>query len=88
MNNMEKRYSVAEVKAQMSLLAEMLEVREAFISEAIDINKDDRANIDWKDKNSEQDYDLLINEILELKERLANIRIALCNVKNDLLRLY
>lgn len=85
---MEKKYSVAEVKAQMTLLAEMLEVREAFIDEAIEINKDDRKKIDWTDKDAEQDYDLLVNEALELKERLANIRIALCNVKNDLLRLY
>lgn len=83
-----KKASVAEVKAQMGLLKELLEQRESFLVEALEINKADRHNIKPSDENAAEDYDLLIDEAMDLRSRLANIRIALCNVSNDLLRMY
>ena len=80
--------SVAAVKAQMDMLKQMLESREAFLMEALEINKADRRNIKPSDKDAAQDYDLLVDEAMDLRCRLANIRIALNNVSNDLLRMY
>lgn len=85
---MEKRITVADIKNQMRILKEMLEDREAFLVEALEINKTDRRNIKPSDENAAEDYDLLVDEAMEIRNKIADIRIALANVSNDLLRIF
>jgi hypothetical protein len=85
---MEKRITVADIKNQMRILKEMLEDREAFLVEALEINKIDRHNIKPSDENAAEDYDLLVDEAMEIRNKIADVRIALANVSNDLLRIF
>ena len=85
---MEKRITVADIKNQMRILKEMLEDREAFLVEALEINKTDRHNIKPSDENAAEDYDLLVDEAMEIRNKIADTRIALANVSNDLLRIF
>lgn len=85
---MEKRITVADIKNQMRILKEMLEDREAFLVEALEINKTDRHNIKPSDENAAEDYDLLVDEAMEIRNKIADVRIALANVSNDLLRIF
>ena len=85
---MEKRITVADIKNQMRILKEMLEDREAFLVEALEINKTDRRNIKPSDENAAEDYDLLVDEAMEIRNKIADVRIALANVSNDLLRIF
>ena len=80
--------SVANIKNQMNILKEMLEERESFLCEALEINRADRRNINPSDEDAAQDYDLLLDEAMEIRSKIAEIRIALSNVSNDLLRIY
>ena len=88
MKTMEKRITVADIKNQMRILKEMLEDREAFLVEALEINKTDRRNIKPSDENAAEDYDLLVDEAMEIRNKIADVRIALANVSNDLLRIF
>lgn len=85
---MEKRITVADIKNQMRILKEMLEDREAFLVEALEINKTDRHNIKSSDENAAEDYDLLVDEAMKIRNKIADVRIALANVSNDLLRIF
>jgi hypothetical protein len=85
---MEKRITVADIKNQMRILKEMLEDRESFLTEALEINKADRRNIRPSDADAESDYDLLLDEAMEIRSKIADVRIALANVSNDLLRIF
>lgn len=85
---MEKRITVADIKNQMRILKEMLEDREAFLVEALEINKTDRRNIKPSDEDAAEDYDLLVDEAMEIRNKIADVRIALANISNDLLRLF
>lgn len=85
---MEKTFTVADIKNQMRILKEMLEDREAFLVEALEINKTDRRNIKPSDENASEDYDLLVDEAMEIRNKIADVRIALANISNDLLRLF
>ena len=85
---MEKRITVADIKNQMRILKEMLEDRESFLVEALEINKTDRRNIKPSDENAAEDYDLLVDEAMEIRNKIADVRIALANVSNDLLRIF
>lgn len=85
---MEKRITVADIKNQMRILKEMLEDREAFLVEALEINRTDRSNIKLSDENAAEDYDLLVDEAMEIRNKIADVRIALANVSNDLLRIF
>lgn len=85
---MEKRITVSDIKNQMRILKEMLEDREAFLVEALEINKADRRNIKPSDENAAEDYDLLVDEAMEIRNKIADVRIALANISNDLLRIF
>lgn len=85
---MEKRITVSDIKNQMRILKEMLEDREAFLVEALKINKADRRNIRPSDENAAEDYDLLVDEAMEIRSKIADVRIALANISNDLLRIF
>lgn len=85
---MEKRITVADIKNQMRILKEMLEDREAFLVEALETNRTDRRNIKLSDENAAEDYDLLVDEAMEIRNKIADVRIALANVSNDLLRIF
>jgi hypothetical protein len=85
---MEKRITVSDIKNQMRILKEMLEDREAFLVEALEINKADRRNIKPSDENAAEDYDLLVDEAMEIRSKVADVRIALANISNDLLRIF
>lgn len=85
---MEKRITLADIKNQMRILKEMLEDREAFLVEALEINKTDRRNIKPSDENAAEDYDLLVDEAMEIRNKIADVRIALANISNDLLRIF
>ena len=85
---MEKRITVSDIKNQMRILKEMLEDREAFLVEALEINKADRRNIRPSDENAAEDYDLLVDEAMEIRSKIADVRIALANISNDLLRIF
>ena len=85
---MEKRITVADIKNQMRILKEMLEDREAFLVEALETNRTDRRNIKPSDENAAEDYDLLVDEAMEIRNKIADVRIALANVSNDLLRIF
>lgn len=85
---MEKRITVSDIKNQMRILKEMLEDREAFLVEALEINKADRRNIKPSDEDAAEDYDLLVDEAMEIRSKIADVRIALANISNDLLRIF
>lgn len=85
---MEKRITVSDIKNQMGILKEMLEDREAFLVEALEINKADRRNIKPSDEDAAEDYDLLVDEAVEIRSKIADVRIALANISNDLLRIF
>lgn len=85
---MEKRITVSDIKNQMGILKEMLEDREAFLVEALEINKADRRNIKPSDEDAAEDYDLLVDEAMEIRSKIADVRIALANISNDLLRIF
>ena len=85
---MEKRITVSDIKNQMRILKEMLEDREAFLVKALEINKADRSNIKPSDEDAAEDYDLLVDEAMEIRSKIADVRIALANISNDLLRIF
>lgn len=85
---MEKRITVSDIKNQMRILKEMLEDREAFLVKALEINKADRSNIKPSDEDAAKDYDLLVDEAMEIRSKIADVRIALANISNDLLRIF
>ena len=85
---MEKRTTVSDIKNQMRILKEMLEDREAFLVEALEINKADRRNIKPSDEDAAEDYDLLVDDAMEIRSKIADVRIALANISNDLLRIF
>jgi hypothetical protein len=85
---MEKRITVSDIKNQMRILKEMLEDREAFLVEALEINKADRRNIKPSDENAAEDYDLLVDEAMEIRSKIADVRMALANISNDLWRIF
>ena len=85
---MEKRITVSDIKNQMRILKEMLEDREAFLVKALEINKADRSNIKPSDEDAAEDYDLLVDEAMEIRSKIADVRIALANISNDLLIIF
>lgn len=85
---MGKTITVSEIKTQMNIVWGMLKAREVFLVESIEFNKSCRRSIKPSDDNAAEDYDLLLDEAMELRAKLAEVRIAITNISNDLLRIY